>query len=59
MSIIDQEGSLRRGAVGDQGILVHEVSEVYIYIPEECSAAGFELKIAGSVKIADKVSEQI
>ena len=36
-------------------ILVHVVNEVYIYIPAELSAAGYELKIRGSVKIIDKV----
>lgn len=36
-------------------IVVYMVNEVYICIPVEHSAAGFELKIAGSVKIADKV----
>lgn len=37
----------------EDGVLVYVVSEVYIYIPSELSAAGFELKIAGSVKIKD------
>jgi hypothetical protein len=35
------------------GVLVYVVNEVYIYIPTELSAAGFELKIAGSVKVKD------
>ena len=45
----------RKGVAGTKegGVLVHEVNEVYIYIPTELSAAGFELKIAGSVKIKD------
>ena len=44
------------GGVSDgREVLVYRVDEVYIYIPAELSAAGFELKIAGSVKIADKV----
>ena len=37
----------------EDGVLVYVVSEVYIYIPTELSAAGFELKIAGSIKIKD------
>ena len=41
---------------GRRGIVVHEVEEVYIYIPAEISAAGFELKIAGVVRVEDKVS---
>ena len=41
-----------------KGIVVYTVNEVYIYIPAEHSAAGFELKIAGSVKITDKVCIQ-
>ncbi len=40
---------------GGRGIVVYEVKEVYIYIPAELSAAGFELKIAGCVSITDKV----
>ena len=34
---------------------IHEVSEVYVYIPPELSAAGVELKIAGSVRVINKV----
>ena len=34
------------------GTAVHEVGEVYVYIPPEISAAGVELKIPGSVRIA-------
>ena len=34
---------------------VHEVAEVYVYIPPELSAAGVELKLAGSVRIVNKV----
>ena len=41
---------------GRRGVVVHEVEEVYIYIPAEISAAGFELKIAGVVRVEDKVS---
>ena len=40
------------------GIVVYEVNEVYLYIPAELCAAGFELKIAGVVRIVDKVSKQ-
>ena len=43
-----------RPAKGEE-VTVYVVSEVYIYIPAELSAAGFELKIAGSVKITDHV----
>ena len=43
-------------ATKDKEIVVYEVNEVYVYIPAELSAAGFELKIAGSVNITDKVS---
>ena len=43
-------------STGGKGIVVYEVNEVYVYIPAELSAAGFELKIAGSVNITDKVS---
>ena len=42
---------------GSGEVLVHSVNEVYIYIPAELSAAGYELKIKGSVKIVDKVSQ--
>lgn len=38
-----------------RGIIVYVVNEVYLYIPAEVSAAGFELKIAGSIRITDKV----
>lgn len=34
---------------------VHEVGEVYVYIPPELSAAGVELKIVGSVRVVNKV----
>ena len=30
---------------GKTGVVVYEVHEVYVYIPAELSAAGFELKI--------------
>ena len=36
-------------------VIAFQVNEVYIYIPAELSAAGFELKIAGSVRISEKV----
>lgn len=39
-------------------ITVHVVNEVYIYIPAELSAAGFEIKIAGSLNITDEVRER-
>ena len=38
-----------------RGIVVYEVGEVFIYIPAELSAAGFELKITGRVRITDQV----
>lgn len=41
---------------GRRGIVVHEVEEVYIYIPAEISAAGFELQIGGVVRVEDRVS---
>ena len=34
---------------------LHEVAEVYVYIPPEISAAGVELKLAGSVRVVNKV----
>ncbi len=40
---------------GKPGVVVYEVYEVYVYIPAELSAAGFELKIGGVVRITDKV----
>ncbi len=43
-------------AARDKEVLVHSVNEVYVYIPVELSAAGYELKIRGSVKIIDKVN---
>lgn len=36
-------------------VIAHQVNEVYICIPAELSAAGFELKIAGSVRVSEKV----
>ena len=44
-------------SMGGRGIVVHEVNEVYIYIPAELSAAGFEIKIGGAVRITDKVKQ--
>ena len=44
-------------SIWGRGIVVYEVNEVYVYIPAELSAAGFELKIAGCVRIADKASD--
>ena len=35
---------------------LHEVAEVYVYIPPELSAAGVELKLVGSVRVTDKVA---
>lgn len=46
---------VRASQGGDKKIVVYSVNEVYIYIPAELSAAGFELKIAGSVQVTDKV----
>lgn len=51
-SSANQNGSSLHKAQED-GVLVYTVNEVYIYIPTELSAAGFELKIAGSVTIKD------
>lgn len=39
----------------DASTVVHEVDEVYVYIPPELSAAGVELKIVGSVRVINKV----
>lgn len=44
---------------GRRGIVVHEVEEVYIYIPAEISAAGFELQIGGVVRVEDRVSNKV
>ena len=49
---------LKTGQNMNGGSLVYEVNEVYVYIPAELSAAGFELKIAGSVRIIDKVNDR-
>ena len=35
--------------------IVYEVRQVFLYIPSELSATGFELKIAGVVKVVKKV----
>ena len=40
---------------GRKAIVVYRVHEVYVHIPPELSAAGFELKIAGTVVITDQV----
>lgn len=37
-------------------VTTFEVKSVYIYIPAELSATGFELKISGVVRILRKVS---
>ena len=39
--------------------VVYKVDEVYIHIPAEQSAAAFELQIAGTVKLAEKVRIKI
>jgi hypothetical protein len=36
---------------------LHEVAEVYVYIPPEISAAGVELKLAGSVRVVNRSGE--
>ena len=51
------QGGEGGGLVGEKRIVVYAVDEVYIYIPPELSAAGFELKISGSVQITDKVQQ--
>ena len=43
-------------STGRKAIVVYRVHEVYVHIPPELSAAGFELKIAGTVVITDQVS---
>lgn len=42
-------------STGRKVIVVYRVHEVYVHIPPELSAAGFELKIAGTVTITDQV----
>lgn len=42
-------------STGRKAIVVYRVHEVYVHIPPELSAAGFELKIAGTVIITDQV----
>jgi len=58
MSEKTEEGSGQTsgGGSGRRGVVVHEVEEVFIYIPAEISAAGVELKIGGIVRIEKKVS---
>ncbi len=46
---------LLRKRLLDERDLKYEVKEVYVYIPAELSAAGVELKIAGSVVVINKV----
>ena len=38
-----------------KAIMVYRVHEVYVHIPPELCAAGFELKIVGTVVITDQV----
>ena len=42
-------------STGRKAIVVYRVHEVYVHIPPELSAAGFELKICGTVIIIDQV----
>ena len=42
-------------STGRKAIVVYRVHEVYVHIPPELSAAGFELKIGGTVVITDQV----
>ena len=42
-------------STGSKAIVVYRVHEVYVHIPPELSAAGFELKICGTVVITDQV----
>ena len=42
-------------STGRKAIVVYRVHEVYVHIPPELSAAGFELKICGTVVITDQV----
>ena len=44
---------------GRPAMALFEAGEVYVYIPAELSAAGFELKIAGTVMITDRVRRLI
>lgn len=43
-------------STGRKAIVVYRVHEVYVHIPPELSAAGFELKIGGTVVVTDQVS---
>ena len=52
-SFNDSSSSERLG--GSESTL-HEVGEVYVYIPPELSAAGVELKIVGAVRVINKVN---
>lgn len=47
--------SPRESEIVSTGTVVHEVKSVYVYIPAELSATGFELKINGTVRIVRKV----
>ena len=42
-------------STGRKAIVVYRVHEVYVHIPPELSAAGFELKICGTIIIIDQV----
>lgn len=46
-------------STGSKTIVVYRVHEVYVHIPPELSAAGFELKIGGTVIITDQVCTRI
>lgn len=43
-------------STGKPGTVVYEVHEVYVCIPAELSAAGFEIKIMGMIRITERVS---
>ena len=56
----EEKGSVYREVEtsgGRRAMAIFEVGEVYIHIPTELSAAGFELKRAGTVMVTDRVSQ--
>lgn len=55
----EEKGSVYREVEtsgGRRATAIFEVEDVYLHIPTELSAAGFELKIAGTVMVTDRVS---
>ena len=54
-TLFDSGGAGGVGTTAGGQAVLHEVGEVYVYIPPELSAAGVELKIVGSVRVINKV----